>query len=135
MKEMKVNWPVTVFYDGACPLCSREINHYRGLPHAGKLNFVDISLVDFNPGAYGKSMDLFMARMQVQDASGSFFEGIDGFKLVWAALPGAHYRLLSSFIELPVINGLSRMAYRIFAANRHRLPGRKECNDSRCKID
>lgn len=32
----------TLFYDGGCPLCSREVAHYRGLDQSDRVPWVDI---------------------------------------------------------------------------------------------
>ena len=34
---------LTVLYDGACPLCRREIRLYRGLPSRTPVCFADVS--------------------------------------------------------------------------------------------
>ena len=34
---------LAVFYDGACPLCQREIALYRDLPASEPVEFVDVS--------------------------------------------------------------------------------------------
>ena len=31
-----------LFYDGGCPLCRREIAHYRRLDRAGQIHWLDI---------------------------------------------------------------------------------------------
>lgn len=126
--------PLTVYFDGACPLCSREIAHYRKLSFAGRLVFVDISATDFVAEEHGPTMAEFMARMHVRDARGEWFKGVDCFPQIWATLPGRKYRLLGRALKAPGLYPLAKFGYRIFAANRHRLPGRRECEAERCRL-
>lgn len=61
--EMKLNeqaWQVQVFYDGACPLCVREIKLLRWLDRKHNICFTDISAADFCASGYGKTPDQFM---------------------------------------------------------------------------
>ena len=58
--------PTTVYYDGECPLCSREIAHYRSRVGDGPVSFVDIMKEDFAPAA---------ARGSRSSPSGSAREG------------------------------------------------------------
>ena len=44
---------VTVFYDGLCILCSREIDHYRKSRGADLITFVDICAPGFDPAENG----------------------------------------------------------------------------------
>ncbi len=37
---------LTVYFDGACPLCRMEIDHYRKQDSAGKICFLDVSRSD-----------------------------------------------------------------------------------------
>jgi len=34
---------LTVYFDGACPLCRREIAHYRSRDRAARIAFLDIA--------------------------------------------------------------------------------------------
>ena len=45
--------PVTVFYDGLCPLCSREMDHYRTRVKDEPVRFVDITAPDFDARRHG----------------------------------------------------------------------------------
>ena len=77
---------MTVFYDGACPLCIREIGLLRRLETRDRLQFLDIS----PPGA-----DAFcpipqkqlMARFHVQLANGEIVDGAQAFTEAWSQIP------------------------------------------------
>ena len=45
------NPQLTVFFDGACPICSREIAHYRRRDSEGRLRLVDIAAPSFDAAA------------------------------------------------------------------------------------
>ena len=77
---------LTIYYDGSCPLCRREIAFYRRLPGAGRLDWVDVSA-----GASlgeGLSCDAAMRRFHVREASGRLLGGGAAFARLWRALPG-----------------------------------------------
>jgi predicted DCC family thiol-disulfide oxidoreductase YuxK len=41
------DYPLTLFYDADCPVCSLEMDHLRARNDAGKLRFVDIAVPGF----------------------------------------------------------------------------------------
>ena len=116
--------PLTVFYDGSCSVCSREINHYRQRAHLGWLRLVDISALDFDAASYGRSKEEFMRQLHVCDARGRFYLGVDAFPIIWQALPGPGYRWLARLIRLPGIHPLAILGYKTFARLRRYLPKR-----------
>lgn len=123
-------FPLRVFYDGACPLCSREIEHYRRRDRAGRLIPVDISTTDFDPQPYGIALRAFMHELHVIDRRGQVFRGVEAFRAIWQAFPDAiGYRMLAAVVALPGINALARLGYRIFARLRPSLPGRRGACD------
>lgn len=73
----------SVFYDGACPLCEREIWLYRGLPPTEPVVFVDISSPS-QPPPLGKSRQASHARFHVQHADGRSESGPRAFIGLWA---------------------------------------------------
>jgi len=119
-------FPLTVFYDGSCIVCSREIGRYRGLSSGDRLRFIDISAPDFAAETYGRSREEFMVQLHVRDARGVFFLGVDAFPVLWSALPGAGYRWLVRCIGLPGIHLLAVIGYRLFARLRIYLPRRRD---------
>lgn len=120
--EVRPEYPLTVFYDGNCPVCSWEMDCYRRRGYAGKLNFVDISQPDFDPVPYGRSRQEFVALMHAMDAKGRFFVGVEAFRAMWRSMPGGFYPFLATLVSLPGIYPLAKMGYHLFARVRRYLP-------------
>jgi len=100
-----------VLYDGACPLCRREIALYRGLAANQPLAFVDVS----NPSAglpAGADRARLLARFHVLRADGSLVDGARGFVALWATLPG--WRWLARLAAVPGFTSLMELGYRAF---------------------
>lgn len=120
-RSQEILFPLTVFYDGSCPVCSREISHYRALSRDGRLNFVDISAESFDAADWGMDQAALMKAMHVKDAAGQLYLGVDAFRALWLGLPGLRYRSLSQVLGLPGLHMLAVLGYRIFARYRHLL--------------
>lgn len=117
-------FPLHVFYDGSCPLCSREIDHYRGLDRHGRLCFIDISASGFDAGSWDLNRKELIKVMHVRDAGGRLYRGVDAFRALWLGLPRPFYRRLSRLLGLPGLHLLAVVGYRVFARLRHLLPPR-----------
>jgi predicted DCC family thiol-disulfide oxidoreductase YuxK len=130
-------FPLQVFFDGACPLCSREIDHYRRQDHQQRLEAIDISAPGFDPQKYGISLEAFMAELHAIDQAGTVYRGVAAFRAIWQAFPEKIvYRAMGRLVGLPLAGRLAAMAYRIFARLRRHLPGRKSgCDQGICRID
>jgi len=130
------HFPLRIFYDGACPLCSREIEHYRRQDQAGRLIPVDISAADFNPEPFGIPLSAFTFELHAIDQAGQIYRGVEAFRVIWQAFPDSTgYRTLATLVALPVINPLARFGYRVFARLRPFLPGRRAaCAAGTCQI-
>lgn len=118
---MSVAYPLTIFYDGACGICSTEISYYRSIADQ-RVRFVNIAAVDFDAGAFGKTAKEFQEKLHARDADGHYFTGVEAFRQLWDALPSPFYPLLSMFFGLPGINLAAHTAYAVFARFRHLLP-------------
>ena len=90
--------PLTVLYDGSCPLCRREIGVYRGLQPSTPVCFADVS-DPVQPLPTGTTREQLMARFHVRDTEGCLQSGALAFLTLWAALPG--WRWLARFGRLP----------------------------------
>jgi predicted DCC family thiol-disulfide oxidoreductase YuxK len=74
---------VTVWFDGGCPLCVREIALMRRLDRRGRIDFVDVA-----DGASGCPIDrgALLARFHAADADG-LHGGAAAFAAMWRAIP------------------------------------------------
>lgn len=105
---------LTVLYDGACPLCRREIGVYRGLQpldQAAPLCFADVSDVAL-PLPPGTTRAQLLARFHVRLRNGELLSGAQAFLALWAALPG--WRWLALAGRLPGVAWLMERSYRRF---------------------
>ncbi|MBL0225082.1 MAG: DUF393 domain-containing protein [Geobacteraceae bacterium] len=129
-------FPISVFYDGACVVCSTEVEHYHRKDHGGRLVIVDISAAEFNPETYGIPLSAFMHEMHVIDRQGRVYRGVDAFRAIWQAFPDSTlYGLAGTLISLPLLNPLARLCYKGFARIRRYLPKRhRDCESGTCRI-
>jgi predicted DCC family thiol-disulfide oxidoreductase YuxK len=103
---------LTVFYDGACPLCTAEIGLYRGCRGAERIAFVDVAAAGGGPVAPGLDRAAALKRFHVRSADGSLASGAAGFGYLWLALPG--WRWLGRIVLLPGILQVTELTYRGF---------------------
>ncbi|MBX9608964.1 MAG: DUF393 domain-containing protein [Gammaproteobacteria bacterium] len=105
------NSATSVYFDGACPLCSREIAHYQRVDGAGALCFVDVS-TDDAPTPTGLDRQAALARFHVRAADGRLLSGAAAFVEVWARLPG--WRWAARLARLPGALAVLELGYRLF---------------------
>lgn len=106
---------LTVLYDGACPLCRREIAHAKGLAQRrsdSALCFLDISQPTAGDDAFSGDRAALLARFHVQRADGSRLDGAAAFVAMWGRLPG--WRWLARLARLPGVLTVLELAYRGF---------------------
>lgn len=105
---------LTVLYDGGCPLCSREIDHYRRLASSRPVRWVDVTQDDASIEDFGLDRAEALRLFHVIDANGEMQTGLRAFMALWSELPG--YRWLTVLIrQLRAEPWLERL-YRRFAA-------------------
>jgi len=110
--------PLTVLYDGACPLCRREIGVYRGLRPNTPVCFADVSDAAL-PLPPGTTREQLLARFHVRGRDGELLSGAKAFLALWAALPG--WRWLAWAGRLPGAAWAMERTYRLFLRGRPAL--------------
>jgi predicted DCC family thiol-disulfide oxidoreductase YuxK len=124
---------VQVFYDGACPLCSREVRHYRKRDREGRIDWIDIARPDFRPEDFGLDLQRLQQVMHARLPDGRVVTQVGAFVKIWEALPWSPFTgLLRLILKIPGMLALANLFYRAFARNRYRLTGR--CTPESCTL-
>ncbi|MEL6298967.1 MAG: DUF393 domain-containing protein [Pseudomonadota bacterium] len=110
--------PPIAYYDGACPLCRREIAFLEARTEDGALAFEDISKGS-GPVAGDLTRDDAKRRMHVRKADGTIVSGARAFLVMWAAVPAA--RPFVRILSIPPFPTLLEGAYRVFLLARPTL--------------
>ena len=98
---------VTVWFDGACPLCIREIALMRRLDRRGRIAFVDVAERDA-PQQCPISRDALLARFHARE-NGKLLSGAAAFAAMWRAIP-----LLRPVGELARVPGATWLLERVY---------------------
>jgi predicted DCC family thiol-disulfide oxidoreductase YuxK len=78
---------LTVYHDGACPLCQREIAALKWADRNRRISFVDVSPADAAPACPLPQAQL-LARFHVRLADGRMVEGARAFTEAWGLASG-----------------------------------------------
>lgn len=108
---------LTVYYDGGCPLCRREIQLYQGAPARVAIRWADVTQADQLP--QGLSSTQALSRFHVRNTQGELLSGAAAFVALWQQLPG--WRYLAGLAKLPGMLWLMERTYVHFLRFRPRL--------------
>ncbi|MGJ7569297.1 thiol-disulfide oxidoreductase DCC family protein [Variovorax sp. RB2P76] len=132
-------YPLTIYFDASCAICSAEMNHMKARDAAGRLQLVDCSPAAFTAGPAPR--DALMAAIHVSDAQGRVFVGVPAIRICRTAVGLSSGGFL---LDLPFVAPLADRAYALLARNRYRIPrwlaarlaGRvaPSCDDGNCRL-
>jgi predicted DCC family thiol-disulfide oxidoreductase YuxK len=120
---------IEVYYDGACPLCAREVRALRSRDRRRRIRFVDIAADGFDAASTGLTWEQLMRRIHARLPDGTLVQGVEVFRHLYAAIG---FGPLVALSRLPGVTQLLDVAYDAFARNRLRLTGR--CADGACAL-
>ena len=127
---------LTIFFDGECPLCKREVDFLQSRNKKKFLEFVDINSLDSNLELnYGITYKQAMERIHALKNDGSFIKDVEVFQeayqligLGWIYAP----------TKLPIIDNLIELIYKLWAKNRLKITSRpsleKLCAERGCNL-
>ncbi|MDH2433809.1 DUF393 domain-containing protein [Pokkaliibacter sp. MBI-7] len=107
---------LTIYYDGQCAICSREMRWLSGLNRHQLLQFVDIQQPGFDPAHLGVSFADLDREIHVSQSDGPLLRGVDAFIAIYRAVDK---KLLAGVLALPLIKPLWQWLYLRFARNRY----------------
>jgi predicted DCC family thiol-disulfide oxidoreductase YuxK len=123
---------LTIFYDGKCNLCFREIRHYKKLDKNNLIKTIDISANDFKAINYGLDEKDVQINMHSMNSKGDVFIGVDTFAEIWKRV--SPYNKLVFILESEVLRPFFDWGYKVFAYKiRPKLP-RRNCENGSCEI-
>lgn len=77
----------TLYFDGACPVCSREVAMYRRQRGADGVRWVDVAHCEAGELGADLTREAAMARLHLRRPDGSLVSGAEAFTALWRALP------------------------------------------------
>lgn len=107
---------LTIWFDGSCPLCRREIRLIRRLDRRARITFIDVAV------APDDSCPIDRANLLAQfhaNENGQLLSGAAAFAAMWRAIP--ILRPLGLAARSPLILRVLEGAYRVFLRLRPRL--------------
>jgi len=126
---------LSIFYDGTCPLCTKEMDALRAYDQGAALVLVDIHSAAF---ADYPNIDLTeaMTILHAIDNDGVVLLGLDANAAAWRTVGKKPW---VQCLRWPVIRWFADYAYLWFARNRYRLSwlltGQSRCGSGQCAVE
>ena len=127
---------LTIFFDGGCPLCKREVDFLQSKNQEGALRFIDINTSDYSSDLkYGFTYKQAMDRIHAVKSDGSVIKDIkvfqDAYSLIglgWIYAP----------TKLPILDKFIEFIYGLWAKYRLKITFRpsieKLCAEKGCEL-
>ncbi len=113
---------LTVFFDGGCPLCRREVGLYQRLSTGLPVKWLDVSQENV-PLPAGLSISNALARFHVlvthSGRQPALLSGAQAFSALWKEIPG--WKLMGKISSLPIVSSALEFAYVSFLKIRPRI--------------
>jgi len=104
---------ISVFFDGKCNLCSKEINYYQRIAPKNTFNWVDITKTPGELDKFEIKLSDGLRLMHVADSNGNIFTGVDAFIIMWKQIK--YWKFLGLFVSLPIVKQIANLLYQYFA--------------------
>ena len=126
---------LTIFFDGGCPLCKREVDFLNSRNQMGYLKFIDIDSSDFSFDKYGITYKQAMERIHALNSDGSIIKDVEVFQVAYSLI-GLGW--IYAPTKLPIIDKFISLIYEVWARYRLKItlrpPIEKLCADKGCNI-
>ncbi len=97
------------YYNGACPVCRFEIEHYKNGPDGETVRWHDLGSDPEALAAFGIDRAEARRRLHVLDEAGRLHEGVDAFILIWQRMP--RYQWLGRFVARRPVRPVAAALY------------------------
>lgn len=114
-----IQYPLTIYYDAACPMCKTEMETLKETDVDNKLILVDCSNTNLKvPPTCPITREAMMERIHAVDASGQWIKSTEVFAVAYAA---SGYQTIANIWANKALTPLLRKLYPWVADNRHWL--------------
>jgi predicted DCC family thiol-disulfide oxidoreductase YuxK len=97
------------YYNGACPVCRFEIEHYKDGPDGHAVQWHDLGSDPEALASFGIDRAGAKRRLHVRDEAGRMHSGVDAFILIWQRMP--RYRSLARFVGRRGVRPVAALVY------------------------
>ena len=111
-------YPVTLYYDSACPLCDTEMHNLMLRNQAGHPRLEDVQAPG-PTGPEGVTREALLTLMHARTASGQWLSGVPAFEVAYAAV-GLGWVMAPA--RVPLLRAGMNALYPVIACNRYRAP-------------
>lgn len=101
---------LTVMFDGACPLCRREVGVYQALQPLEPVAWLDVS--EMSTSLHPEERARYLARFHVRMRDGQLLSGAAAFVALWQTMPG--WRWVGRLGAMPGVTPMLELLYRGF---------------------
>jgi len=100
-----------IYYNGECPICRTEMEHYASLCAAPlpELRFIDSARAPNDLATCGLRREHLERRVYIRDGKGQILSGMPALLALWAQMP--RYLWLSRLLGLPLVRQASEVLY------------------------
>ncbi len=122
-RSQSTAWQIELLYDGACPLCVREVNFLKTKDaDRGLVSFVDIADDDYTSSEHaGIGFETAMGKIHAVLPDGTVITNVEVFRRTYEIL-GIGW--IYAITKVPAIEYLANLLYGIWADLRLSLTGR-----------
>ena len=107
---------LTIWFDGSCPLCTREIKLMKRLDRRGAIDFIDVAASGVADCPVDRAE--LLARFHARE-NGVLLSGAGAFAAMWRAIP--LLRPIGLLARIPLVLALMERGYVAFLRVRPRL--------------
>ena len=113
------SYPLTLYYESACPLCNAEMTNLTQRNAEGKLRFIDVSDPGFCAPPPGTTLADLLAALHGLRADGRVISGVEAFRQAYRAV-GLHG--VTNALDWQPLRAAADRLYPWLARHRHRVP-------------
>ena len=103
---------LTIYYDGGCPVCTREIGFYQRRRGANHICWVDLAQCEDSELGVDLNRKAAYSRLHARWPNGQLVSGAAAFAALWQTLPAFHW--VGRVATLPGVTHLLEWVYRGF---------------------